>query len=149
MCRSDDHHLRCCSDTQPVAVAVIVNIILFFLAIIIITIMVTVVMVTTMTVLVVLMIIVIIIFIVMISSVYFSPENFLGGTAPRRLEPEVLYYTDLFCLTSQQHASVSQGRICSDNFTCCHTEIEAADQTFHLTRHSILTPGQPVPALTQ
>ena len=23
------------------------------------------------------------------------------------------------CLTSQQHASVSQGRICSDNFTCC------------------------------
>ena len=25
------------------------------------------------------------------------------------------------CLTSQQQASVSQGRICSDNFTCCHT----------------------------
>ena len=25
------------------------------------------------------------------------------------------------CLTSQQHASVSQGRICSDKFTCCHT----------------------------
>ena len=24
-------------------------------------------------------------------------------------------------LTSQQHASVSQGRICSDNFTLCHT----------------------------
>ena len=38
------------------------------------------------------------------------------------------------CLTSQQHASVSQGRICTDNFTCCHTEIEAADQTFHLTQ---------------
>ena len=38
------------------------------------------------------------------------------------------------CLTSQQHASVSQGRICSDNFTCCHTEIEVADQTFHLTQ---------------
>ena len=35
------------------------------------------------------------------------------------------------CLTSQQHASVSQGRICSDNFTCCHTETEVADQTFH------------------
>ena len=33
-------------------------------------------------------------------------------------------------LTSQQHASASQGRICSDNFTCCHTEIEVADQTF-------------------
>ena len=38
------------------------------------------------------------------------------------------------CLTSQQHASVSQGRICTDNVTCCHTEIEAADQTFHLTQ---------------
>ena len=38
------------------------------------------------------------------------------------------------CLMSQQHASVSQGRICSDKFTCCHTEIEVADQTFHLTQ---------------
>ena len=38
------------------------------------------------------------------------------------------------CITSQQHASVSQGRICSDNFTCCHTEIEVADQTFYLTQ---------------
>ena len=34
------------------------------------------------------------------------------------------------CFTSQQHASVSQGQICSDNFMCCHTEIEVADQTF-------------------
>ena len=38
------------------------------------------------------------------------------------------------CLTSQQQASVSQGRICSDNYTCCHTEIEVADQTFYLTQ---------------
>ena len=38
------------------------------------------------------------------------------------------------CLTSQQHASVSQGRICSDNFTCCHNEIEVADPTFYLTQ---------------
>ena len=37
------------------------------------------------------------------------------------------------CLTSQQHTSGSQGRICSDNFTCCHTQIELADQTFYLT----------------
>ena len=37
------------------------------------------------------------------------------------------------CLTSKQHASVSQGRICT-NFTCCHTEIEVADQTFYLTQ---------------
>ena len=33
------------------------------------------------------------------------------------------------CLTSQQHARVSQGRICSDSCTCCHTEKEVADQT--------------------
>ena len=45
------------------------------------------------------------------------------------------------CLTSQQHASVSQGRICSDNLTCYHTEIEVADQTFHLTQSQYLTPG--------
>ena len=25
---------------------------------------------------------------------------------------------------------VSLGRICSDKFTCCHTEIKVADQTF-------------------
>ena len=38
------------------------------------------------------------------------------------------------CLTSQQHVSVSQGRICSDNFMYCHTEIEVADPTFYLTQ---------------
>ena len=38
------------------------------------------------------------------------------------------------CLTSQQQASVSQGRICEDNFTCCHTETEVADPTFYLTK---------------
>ena len=36
------------------------------------------------------------------------------------------------CLTSQQQARMSRGRICSDNFTCCHTEIQVADQTFYL-----------------
>ena len=39
----------------------------------------------------------------------------------------------LACLTSQQHAIVPQGRICSDNFTCSHTETEVAGQTFYLT----------------
>ena len=53
------------------------------------------------------------------------------GRWDRRRERESLL---VGCLTSQQHASVSQGRICSDNFTCCHTEIEVADQTFHLTQ---------------
>ena len=38
------------------------------------------------------------------------------------------------CLTSQQYASVSQGRICSDDGTSCHSEIEVADQTFYLTQ---------------
>ena len=34
------------------------------------------------------------------------------------------------CLTPQQHASVPQGRFCSDNYCkCCHTEIEVADQS--------------------
>ena len=49
------------------------------------------------------------------------------------------------CLTSQRHASVSQGRICSDNCTCCHTEIEVADQTFHLTQsqHTDTGPTSP------
>ena len=44
-------------------------------------------------------------------------------------------------LTSQQHASASQGRICSDNFTCCHTEIEIADQTFYLTQSQYTDTG--------
>ena len=36
------------------------------------------------------------------------------------------------CLASQQHASVSQGQVCSDICTCCHTEIENADHAFYL-----------------
>ena len=31
------------------------------------------------------------------------------------------------CLASRQHASVPRGRICSDKFTCCHTEIEVTE----------------------
>ena len=34
------------------------------------------------------------------------------------------------CLTSQQHASVSHGQICSDNFTCCNTKRRI--QTFEM-----------------
>ena len=52
----------------------------------------------------------------------------------------------LACFTSQQHASVSQGRICSDNFTCCHTEIEIADQTSHLTQSQYTGTGQTSPS---
>ena len=50
------------------------------------------------------------------------------------------------CLTSQQHASVSQGRIFTDNFTCCHTEIEAADQTFYLTQSQYTDTGPTSPS---
>ena len=49
-------------------------------------------------------------------------------------------------LTSQQHASVSQGRICSDNFTCCHTEKEVADQTLHLTLPQYTATGPTSPS---
>ena len=50
------------------------------------------------------------------------------------------------CLTSQQHESVSQGRICTDNFMCCHTEIEVADPTFHLTQSRYTDTGPTSPS---
>ena len=49
-------------------------------------------------------------------------------------------------LSSQQHASVSQGRICSVNFTCCHTEIEVADQTFYFTQSQYTDTGLTSPS---
>ena len=50
------------------------------------------------------------------------------------------------CLTSQQHASVSQGRICSESCICCHTEKEVADQTFHLTQSQYTDTGLTSPS---
>ena len=50
------------------------------------------------------------------------------------------------CSTSQQHASVSQGWICSDKFTCCHTEIEVADQTLHLIQSQYTDTGPTSPS---
>ena len=44
-------------------------------------------------------------------------------------------------LASQQHASVSQGRICSDSFNSCHTEIEVADQKFSLAQSQYTDTG--------
>ena len=52
----------------------------------------------------------------------------------------------LACLMSQQQASVSQGRICSDNFTCCHTEIEVADQALYLTQSQYTDTGPTSPS---
>ena len=49
-------------------------------------------------------------------------------------------------LTSQQHASVFQGRICSDNSTCCRTETEVADQTFYLTQSQYTDTGPTSPS---
>ena len=50
------------------------------------------------------------------------------------------------CLTSQQQASVSQGRTCTDNSTCCHPEIEVADQTFYLTQSQYTDTGPTSPS---
>ena len=49
------------------------------------------------------------------------------------------------CLKSQQHAFGTQRRICLDNLTCCHIEIEVADQTFYLTQsqYTDTMPGGP------
>ena len=52
----------------------------------------------------------------------------------------------VICLTSQQQASVSQGRICSDNLTCCHTVIEDADSTFNLTQSQYTDTGPTSPS---
>ena len=66
----------------------------------------------------------------------------LGGSG--RSERNVCLFVG--CLTSQQQASVSQGRICPDNFTCCHTEIEVADQTFYLTQSQYTDTGPTSPS---
>ena len=50
------------------------------------------------------------------------------------------------CLSSQQHTSVSQGRICTDNFTCCHSETEVADPTFYLTQSQYTDTGPTSPS---
>ena len=52
----------------------------------------------------------------------------------------------LACLPSQEHTSVSQGQVREDNCTCCHTEIEAADQTFHLTQSQYIDTGPTCPS---
>ena len=48
------------------------------------------------------------------------------------------------CVTSQ-HASVSQGRIWSDNSACCHTEIEVADHICYLTQSQCTDTGSTSP----
>ena len=67
------------------------------------------------------------------------------GSVPRdeRVPSERLF---VGYLTSQQHASVSQGRICSNSLTCYHTEIEVVDKTFHLTQSQYTDTGSTSPS---
>ena len=60
--------------------------------------------------------------------------------------PVLCFLLFVGCLASQQHASVSQGRICSDNSMCCHTETEVADQTFYLTQSQYTDTGTTSPS---
>ena len=50
-----------------------------------------------------------------------------------RLEDPVVAWLVGWCLTSEQHARVSQGRIYSDNRTCCSTEIKKNCRSNFLT----------------
>ena len=51
-----------------------------------------------------------------------------------------------WCLMSQQHASVPQGQIYSDKFTCCHTEREVAHPTFYLIQSQYTDTGPTSPS---
>ena len=68
-----------------------------------------------------------------------------GGEREKEKRGREMFVLFVGCLTSQQHASESQGWICSDNFACCHTEIEVTDQTFHLIQ-SLYTDTRPTSA---
>ena len=50
--------------------------------------------------------------------------SFRAREERRRRAPQRTVCLLVACLTSQQHASVSQGWTCSDSCTRCHTEIE-------------------------
>ena len=70
----------------------------------------------------------------------------LTASTARALDGDVICFCFVGCLTSQQHASVSQGRICIDNFTCCHIEMEVANQTFYLTQLQYTDTGPTSPS---
>ena len=75
---------------------------------------------------------------------YETLQHLLSGSEDQRIGTKQCLLVG--CLPSQQHAGVSQGRICSDNCTCCHTEIEAADQTFHITQSQYTDTGPTSPS---
>ena len=78
----------------------------------------------------------------MLTDVRRSRDDYLGGLVVRRPPRDGL----LACLTSLQHSNVSQGRFCSDNCKCCHSETEAADQTFLLTQSQYTDTGPTSPS---
>ena len=69
-------------------------------------------------------------------------ETLWGRGRKKKISGEKLLVA---CLTFQQHPSVSEGRIFSDNYTCCHIKIEVADQTFYLSQspHTDTGPTKP------
>ena len=73
------------------------------------------------------------------------PEQGQATASQHRLpEDNILLFVG--CLTTKQQAGVSQERICSDNLTCCHTEIEVTDQTFYLTQSQYTDTGPTSPS---
>ena len=68
----------------------------------------------------------------------------VSWAALHRLLRDVCFFVG--CLTSQQYASVSQGRICTVNLTCCNTETEIADQTINLTQSQYTDTGLTSPS---
>ena len=74
---------------------------------------------------------------------YRQTDRKTGRQTGRQTGRELLF---VGCLTSQQHACVSQKRICSDNFMCCHTETEVADPTFYLTQSQNIDTGPTSPS---
>ena len=77
-------------------------------------------------------------------TIFLSFLAFMKRTSARCF-PGSLVCLLVGCLTSCKHSSVSQGRICSDKFTCCHTEKEVADQTFYLTQSQYTDTGPTSP----
>ena len=82
-------------------------------------------------------------------------EQTAGPALPARLSSCVypgsllLLTTTIVCWLLNVPATcycVSQGRICSDNFTCCHTETGAAEHTFYLTQSQYTDTGPTSPS---
>ena len=86
--------------------------------------------------------------IIIIIIIYATPMEYYSGNGvvgqSKLLESSLGLFVG--CFTSQQQASVSQGRICSDNCTCYHTEIEVADQTFYLNQSQYTDTGPTSPS---